>query len=71
MAIAIPHQAAKQMMPPAIFMVILLIVWAIATAVVGNSVAGFAIGLIAATFATGAGTLRQRRDGSFTLKKHR
>jgi hypothetical protein len=53
----------------ALFLVVLLLIWAIAGFLLGSAVAGFFIGLIAATFATGAATLNVRRDGSWTLRR--
>ena len=54
-----------------LFVVVLLVLWAIAFLALGSSVVGFFAGLIAATFATGAAKLVQRRDGSWTLIKRR
>ena len=52
-----------------LFLIVLLVVWAIAGILLSSAIAGFFLGLIAAVFATGAATLRVRRDGSWTLAR--
>lgn len=54
-----------------LFLALLLIVWLLAGLMFSSALAGFFAGLIAAVFGTGAATLRVRRDGSWTLVRHK
>jgi hypothetical protein len=55
----------------AVFLLVLFLVWLVAGIAAGSAGVGFAAGLIAAVFATGAAELHVRRDGSWTLVRRR